>query len=204
MPGMTLYLAIKVNKETASTSQKIATVIGLVGVVLFTFIPDSKGSLPHGFEWAIWIVLFAVSAYLTSLCSLYQKKLVETGMTPHEVLLYRFPLSAIICAVGCLIFKVDINFKILPELLLISLFTVFLPLWLLCYAFIRESLGRFSIYLLFIPVFTVIIGAIFRTDRLSIYKNQLFLIGSGIILFGFLFFEGAIFLKAKRKTDKIA
>lgn len=193
MPATTLFLASKSIDEKTRPHEIIATIIGLIGVVFFTFIPDREGTLPHGWEWIFWILLFAVSAYLTSLCSLYQKQLVNNGLTPQEVLLYRFPLAAIICGIACIILKVDLQWDLLPKLLLISLFTVFLPLWLLCYAFMRESLRRFSIYLLFIPVFTVLIGALFGTDRVDIYENPLFLTGSAIILVGFLIFERILF-----------
>jgi drug/metabolite transporter (DMT)-like permease len=197
MPSMTLFLALKSINENISKQQIIATFIGLVGVLFFTFIHDDNGRLPHGWEWILWITLIAISAYLTSLCSLYQKQLVNAGLSPQSVLLYRFPLATIVSGGACIILKVDFNLSILPQLLLISLLTVFLPLWLLCYAFMKESLGRFSIYLLFIPVFTVVIGALFKIKRFDIYQNNLFIIGSLIIIVSFLVFEGA-FIKRKK------
>ncbi len=189
MPAMTLFIVSKRSDEDIKTYQWAATLVGLVGVTFFVLIPDKAGTLPHGIEWFFWVVLFALSAYLTSLCSFYQSQLVKNKLTPHAVLLYRFPLAAVVCGVACLYLRVDINWQMLPKLLVISLTTVFLPLWLLGYAFMREALGRFSIYLLFIPVFTVLIGAFCHTERILIYRTPLFVSGSVTILLSFLLFE---------------
>ncbi len=197
MPAMTLLLAIKSTKETLKKRQLFATIIGLVGVLCFALIRDEKyNPMPNGFMWFAWICLIGISAYLTSLCSLYQKQLVDDGLSPESVLMYRFPLTAICSLVACLIFKVNMDWLIVPQLLLISLLTVFLPLYLLCYAFMKETLGRFSIYIFFVPLFTVLLGLIFL-PQLTIYRNTMFIVGAVIILFSFLLFEGVFSKKEK-------
>ena len=198
MPAITLLIAIKSTKETLKKRQLFATIIGLAGVLCFALIHDKKNDPPHGFMLLVWICLILLSAYLTSLCSLYQKQLVDEGLSPESVLMYRFPLTAICSLVACLIFKVNMEWSIVPQLLLISLLTVFLPLYLLCYAFMKETLGRFSIYIFFIPLFTVVIGVIFL-PQVTINKNSMFIVGALIILFSFLLFEGIFSKKEKVK-----
>jgi drug/metabolite transporter (DMT)-like permease len=197
MPALTFLLAIKSTKETFNKRQLYATLIGLAGVLCFALIRDEiNNPMPNGLMLLLWICLIVISAYLTSLCSLYQKQLVDNGLSPEAVLMYRFPLTGICSLVACLIFKLNMEWSIVPQLLLISLLTVFLPLYLLCYAFMNETLGRFSIYIFFIPLFTVLLGLLFF-PQLTIYKNPIFIVGAAIILFSFLLFEG-VFLKKQK------
>ena len=62
--------------------------------MLFYLIPDPV-KLGASQSWGIWLALSFTSPALTAACSAYQKRLLSVGFLPEDVLLVRFPLSAV-------------------------------------------------------------------------------------------------------------
>ena len=142
-----------------SPSVKTYTVgaIGVVGVLLLFLADLPTASAIHGGAWEVGIVLAMVSPVLTSYCSAIQKDQVNCGLHPDEVLMFRFPIPAILMTVWFVVDSPPVDLAHVPGLVVISVGGVFLPLLLLCYGFMTATLRQFSSYLFVVPILTVLI-----------------------------------------------
>lgn len=203
MPMFTLLTAFWITKQRIYTNQIIGGFLSLCGIVLLLsaliFKPPTE---PH---WHLWIALSFLSPLFTSICSALQHRQVAQNMTPDEVLLYRFPIPAVLMAIWFCIAKltetadapVGSPFGYLPALLLIGAVTVFLPLWLLCYAFVRSSVGQLASYLFLIAVFTFALARILVQRPWNPTRMPFVWISGAVLLLGYMVAEG---LLGRRKT----
>jgi drug/metabolite transporter (DMT)-like permease len=187
MPLMTLGLAIVATHESVVRRQILGACISAGGLLVFVVATQQKG-FPAGS--GLWVGISLLSPILTSVCSMYQRQQVQSGMHPDEVLLYRFPIPAVLMLVWLLATSPRLALNQLPQILLISMVCLFLPLWLLCLGFVRASLGRFSAYLFLIPIFTFILGPLLVKGQLALITRPSILVGAGLALCGFCVFEG--------------
>jgi drug/metabolite transporter (DMT)-like permease len=165
MPMLMLLTAYWINEERINARQIVGAFFSVCGIGLLLYVAFNP-TIPMGTSWPKWIALSFLSPLFTSVCSSLQRKQVAENMTPDEVLLYRFPIPAVLMIVWFCAAKyfetpssaVVSPLSSLPSLLLIGALTFFLPLWLLCYAFVYSSVGQLAAYLFLIPVFTFVLG----------------------------------------------
>lgn len=75
---------------------------------------------------------------------------------------------------------------------------MFLPLWLLCVAFVRESVGTLAGYLFLIPVMIFVLSWTFVPAQRRLLSRPELLIAAGVIILGACIFEGVFRLPSFR------
>lgn len=155
MPILTLFAGIIMFRERLAWYQGVGAAISMLGIALFLTAPSE---ILLSSSWRLWILVALLSPIFTSLSSGYQKRQIDQGLHPDEVLLFRFPLPALLMIVWMLIEQPEVSWTSVPALAAISIGGLFLPLWLLCFAFMKSSLSRFSMFLFLVPIFTFVLG----------------------------------------------
>ena len=195
-PLITLVMAFFMMGDKLKRSNLFGTIVALAGLILF-FAASENIDVSSQRWWAIGLVLALVSSFTTSLSYVYQKKQVDAGLTPEEVLLYRFPIPALLMLVWCLIEPPHFELSSLLPLLAISFFGVFLPLWLMCFGFMKESIAQFSVYIFLIPIYTFILGPIIVAGEFEKLTQPKILLGTLLVFAGYLIFDGRTFSRPK-------
>jgi drug/metabolite transporter (DMT)-like permease len=197
MPIITLLLASSMLAQKIDRAQIIGAIIGLSGLTLFYFFPSENLSIDRN-GWVIWIAISLLSPFFTSLCSVFQAKQLKNGMHPDEVLMYRFPITALLAFSWLLVEQPAIHWQMVPGLVFLGVTTVFLPLWLLSYGIMLDSLRRFSVYLFLIPIFTFLLGPLLVEKRWTMMLEPAIVGGAILIAFGFLVFEKVVRISPKQ------
>lgn len=201
MPVLTLLTAYLINKERILVHQVVGAFFSVFGIGLLL-----SALIFSPVQWQIWIGLAFLSPLFTSICSSLQRRQVAQGMTPDEVLLYRFPIPAILMIVwvGVDKFKapdapIGLPLHDLPALLLVGALTVFLPLWLLCRAFVRSSVGQLASYLFLIAVFTFVLAPLVVARAWNPARMPAVWVSAVLLLVGYLVAEGLIKLRTEKR-----
>lgn len=205
MPILTLFAAWWMNKEDITKKQVVGAVFSVVGMVLLlsVLIGKNLSPIPH---WQIWIGLSFLSPIFTSVCNSLQHDQVDKHkMAPDEVLLYRFPIPALLMVIwfaGAKLTEtpeapINLGLSNLPALLLIGAVTVFLPLWLLCYGFVFASVGQFASYLFLIAVFTFALAPLVVNRLWNPARLPIVLVSAVLLLIGYMVAEGLLARKVK-------
>lgn len=182
MPIFTLLTGVVFLRERISRWRVVGAIVGLAGFVLLTLGPSNLSVV----KWnRIGVLLAIVSAVSTSLSSLYQKQQVAFGLHPDEVLLFRFPIPAVLMASWLVFHHDSVQVAALPGILLVALLGVFLPLLLMCFGLTRSSLSHFSSFLFLIPLFTFILGPLLVEGEWDKLTDQRVMVGIALILFGY-------------------
>lgn len=198
MPMLTLLTAYWINKERVNVHQVTGAIFSVCGILLLlSALIVYKSPVPN---WQLWIVLAFVSPVFTSVCSSLQRRQVDQNMTPDEVLLYRFPVPAVLMAIWFFIDKVretpdapiTPSLSYYPAVLFIGAATVFLPLWLLCYAFVRSSVGQLASYLFLIAVFTFVLAPLLVERLWDPTRLPIVLISAVLLLIGYVIGVGLL------------
>jgi len=204
MPVLTLLTARLINRERTFAHHIAGALFSACGIVLIlrALILDP----PTDPYWRIWIALSFLSPIFTSVCNSLQKRQVDQKMTPDEVLLYRFPIPAVLMAVWFYIAKlyetdvpVGAPLHYLPRVLLAGAVAVFLPLWLLCYGFIRSSVVELARYLPLIAVFTFVLARLLLKGQWNLVRLPEVWVAAALLLVGYLLANGLIM---RRRVDK--
>lgn len=187
MPLMTIAAAMAIGKESPGREVFVGSGVAAVGVCIF-FVYSSSSSI----TWQLntGLILAILSMVFTSITTAYQKKQVDSGLSPDVVLMFRFPISAIALGAAAFIVRPRVDWSDSPLLLGVSFAGVFLPLLLLCYGFVESTLSRFTAYLFLIPIFTFILGPILVGSEWSKLTQPSVVGGMLIILLGFSIAEG--------------
>lgn len=198
MPILTLLTANLMNKERVSVFQVIGVLFSVAGILLL--LSALIGHPSPVANWRVGIALAFVSPLFTSVCNSLQRRQVAQKMTPDEVLLYRFPIPAVLMAIWFCIDKVretpdapiTPSLGYFPAVLFIGAATVFLPLWLLCSAFVKSSVGDLASYLFLIAVFTFILAPLLVNRVYDPTKLPNVLVSAILLLIGFVIAQGLL------------
>ena len=158
MPILTVgAAALLLHEDQPSMRNYALGVLGIGGVYLLYSADLPIVSTTHGAPWEVGIVLAMVSPVLTSYCSAIQKDQVDRGLHPDEILMFRFPLPAVLMSIWYMVDSPSLDINHVPGLVAVGTVGLFLPLLLLCYGFMTASLRQFSSYLFLVPILTVLI-----------------------------------------------
>ncbi|HEX5053043.1 MAG TPA: DMT family transporter [Planctomycetota bacterium] len=186
MPIMTMAAATLLVRERLSLRSYGCGLLGVIGVVLLLTVEPATSRELGGVtaSWTLGVVLALLSPILTAYSSALQKQQVAEGLHPDEVLLYRFPIPALLMTTWFIATQPMLTWSQTAALVLVGAAGLFLPLLLLCFGFMRASLGQFASYLFLIPVFTlvmvpaVVVGEWERLMHWQIAVGSLLLLGS--------------------------
>ncbi len=183
MPLLTVLAGGFLLGERILAGRVVLSLVSVAGVVLiFLARPSGEGTG----SWVWGLVCVTASAVLTSYCSAIQKRQVTDGLSPSVVLLFRFPLPALITTVWLLAAKTPIAPKVILPLMIIAAIGVFLPLLLLCFGFMRATLGEFSRYLFLIPILTwLLVPALVQKEQSFLFDWKSVL-GASVLLTSFM------------------
>ncbi|WP_395744204.1 DMT family transporter [Prosthecobacter sp.] len=182
MPILTLLSGVVFLRERLSRWHVLGSITGLTGFALLTLGPSTLSMT----NWdRVGVLLAVVSAVSTSLSSLYQKQQIAFGLHPDEVLLFRFPIPAVLMICWVLFHNGVLQISNLPAMLLVAFFGVFLPLLLLCFGFMRASLSHFASFLFLIPLFTFVLGPLLVKGEWNKFIDPRVLSGMTLILAGY-------------------
>lgn len=188
MPVFTFLAGVLWFNDNPTRSMYAGGLVALCGLLLFLFAPVEVAT---GTNWVFWVCFSMASPVLTALCSALQKKQIDNGLHPDIVLLFRFPIPAVIMLVWLLWSRPVMHVSDLPPLLLLSFLGVFLPLLLLCYGFGQRegALSRFSVYLFLIPVLTFALGPLLVRGEWAKLSQPTISLGIGLVLLGYFISE---------------
>ena len=198
MPMLTLWTAARINRERITIHQSIGAVFSVSGIFILMFALGGTDAPLN--NWPLWLAFAFLSPLFTSVCSSLQSRQVKQDMAPDEVLLYRFPIPAVLTVIWFCFVKltetpadpVNVNFHYLPAILFIGAMTVFLPLWLLCYAFVRSSVGQLASYLFLIAVFTFALAPLLVKRTWDPTRFPQVLVSAMLLLIGYVIAEGLL------------
>lgn len=192
MPVATAVVALRLLKERVSPAMAAGLVILTAGVLIFLIgTTEVNPTVAISFRGSLGIALAIAGSVLTSITSGYQKKLVSTGHSPDEILILRFALPTLLMSTLLPFAELSgIAVVVLVKLIATALLGFALPLVLLCGAFMRSSLGRFSAYIILIPAYTFILGPIAVDGELSRLADPCVITGICAITLGYFIFEG--------------
>ena len=158
MPIMTVAAgALFLGESRPSTRNYALGAVGIVGVGLLYMADLQRASETHAAPWEVGVILAVISPVLTSYCSAVQREQVVRGLHPDEILMFRFPLPAVLMSVWYMGGSTTLSLGDVPGLVAVGVVGVFLPLLLLCYGFMTSSLRQFASYLFLVPLLTVLI-----------------------------------------------
>ncbi len=183
-PLLTIAMAILITKEQPDRRVFVGSGLSLVGIVIF-FIYSSNVSWQLNFG----LLLAALGAASTAISTAYQKKLMDTGLLAEVVLMFRFPIPAVVVAMVAMVMKPEIQIDDLPFLIPVSFFCFFLPLFFMCCGLAQSSVTRLSPFFFIVPVFTFILGPILVESEWNKLTDPLVVTGMIIVLAGFLLAE---------------
>ena len=188
MPVATLIADRIIQRNRISRIQFLGTVVASAGILIF--FSGQFGALLSLPNHRIWLGISLLSPAFTAYCTVLQKQQVDAGMPPEEVLLFRFPIPAIAFFTCWGIEGFPHVLPDLPSRALITVFGVFLPLWLLCLAFVRSAVGTLAGFLFLIPVLTFALSLVFLPDQLKVILHPAVILSAGLIVVGCCIFEG--------------
>jgi drug/metabolite transporter (DMT)-like permease len=191
MPVMTLAAAGLALRERPTRAQVLGGLLGGIGVVVLCLVPDPQ-RLGTSSSWALWLAISFVSPILTAACSAIQKRLLNAGYSPADVLILRFPISAVVFGAWMLAGDHRVESSALPGLIGVTIVGAFVPLWLLCFGLLRRGLSSLAGFLLLIPVFTFALGPLVVSERWSLLMSPWIVGGTALLILGYLLAEGYI------------
>jgi len=202
IPLLTLWMANKIIGDKIHRDNIIASIICLVGLGFFFY--DALDRSENTQKW-MWMIIAFLSPVFTAYSSALQKQQVDDNLHPDLVLLFRFPIPAAIMTLWFFLRPSSElgNIELIgsiPGLVIIGLLTFFLPLWLLCFGFMKDSLAKFSSYNFLIPIFTILLS-LFNDEAVKRFSHPPIYIGMGLIIIGFFVSEG-FFKKLKNPILK--
>ncbi len=166
----------------------VAGMVALGAVLLLAHPSAASGVSP----WSVAIGggLALISGAFTAYCTSLQKEQLNCGMHPDEVLLFRFPITAfgMACWLGAIYLGSPgiLSLRILgwPTVILffVSAAGGFLPLYLLNFGLMRETVGRFAKYLILIPLLVYVGNPFFLSLMGRNWKSLNMLEGLGCLL----------------------
>ncbi len=190
IPISTFFLAVHLLKDNASKSMYVGIIISVVSVLLFLFAINDYEFIVFKKDWIAGILIAVLCSLLTSISSIFQKKLLLKNHEPYQVLLARFTLPSAMVFVFLLLKGVEIpGFVNVLKIVIISIFFFSLPLLLLLQGFVRSSMARFSIFNILIPSFTFLFNSLLFDNEFSKWSNRWVLLGTAGILVGHVIFE---------------
>ena len=184
MPLITVFAGALLLSERIVLRRVVLGLLGVLGVFLIFLGHPAYQADQTGWTWPIGILLAGTSTLATSYCTALQKQQVDDGLHPDEVLLFRFPLAALLMTIWLFVIagRIDFQLRAILTLAVIGAVGLFLPLLLLCFGFIRASLGQFSRFLFLIPVLTWIVVPILIRGEVSRISDWRIAVGAIILL----------------------
>lgn len=185
MPLLTMLAGLIMLKEERTVSTILPSIAGVVGVfVMFFAGQEGRSEVTHSL-WISGIGLAICSAILTSYCIVVQKRQVDDGMHPDQVLLLRFPISALCMSIWVAVIGPPHGWKVIGALVFVGAVGMFLPLLLLCFGFMRATLGKFSRFLLLIPLFTWLLVPILVEREVKRLGDPFIVLGATVLFLAY-------------------
>jgi drug/metabolite transporter (DMT)-like permease len=190
IPVFTVFLAAKAFREMLTRAMTFGLVMSGLSLVVFMSATLSNSTIADGESWAAGIFASILGAALTAYTTFYQKRLINAGYSPDEVLFTRFVFPAIGLSIASLwVEPWEFTGQKLLNLAGVSLVGFALPLVFLCFGFVRSSLSRFASFNILIPAYTFVVGGVLVPAELLKLGDPLVLLGVTGMFIGFAVFQ---------------